>query len=209
MGRRVIVNLEDKILSAVLRMNASEGIAKISTKNLAQKLAISEPVIFAHFVTKQGLLDASFEYAWKLIYSSFGQPLSLLTKDPAEGFKIYQEKTDFLLKNRKMPLLYVYDYLNSSFCHQEFADLAMKDTRDAIMSYFRSQAPHFTEYDLDLIAKQNIHLSLIYLVEILRKRLIRSERSDAIYFTLRHNGYIALLQSDLSAYQEPKKKRNL
>lgn len=205
MGRRVIVNLEEKILSAVLRMNASEGIAKISTKNLAKKLEISEPVIFAHFATKQGLLDASFEYAWKLIYSSFGQPVSLLAKDPTEGFKIYQKKTDFLLKNQKMALLYVYDYLNSSFCNQQFADLTMEDTRKVIMGYFRSQAPQLTEYDLDLIAKQNIHLSLIYLVEILRKRLIRSERSDAIYFTLRHNGYLAILQSDLSVYQEPKK----
>jgi AcrR family transcriptional regulator len=204
MGRRVIVNLEEKILSAVLRMNANEGIAKISTKDLAKKQGISEPVIFAHFETKQGLLDASFEYAWKLIYSSFGQPVSLLAKDPAEGFKIYQEKTDFLLKQGKMPLLYVYDYLNSSFCHQDFADLVMKDTHDAIENYFRSQAPHLTEYDLDLIAKQNIHLSLIYLVDIFRKKLVRSERSDAIYYTLRRNGYLALLQSDLSAYQEPK-----
>ena len=206
MGRRVIVNLEAKILSAVLKINAKDGFSNISTKKIAKKLAISEPVIFAHFNTKQGLLDASFRYAWKLIAPSFGTPRSLLIRDSREGLRIYREKTDLLLHEFKLPLLYVYDYLNSSCSQSEFADQVMADTRCMIEEYFKSQAPSFTAYDLDLIAKQNIHLSLVYLVEILRNKLVRSERSEAIYYTLRRNGYLALVSCDLSAYKGPDKK---
>jgi AcrR family transcriptional regulator len=205
MGRRVIVNLEGKILNAVLKMNASVGIANISTKVLAQKSHISEPAIFAHFLTKQGLLDAAFEQAWKMIYQSFGKPVSLLASDTDEGFKIYQKKTDLLLKESKEPLLYVYDYLNSSYCRQDFADLVMADTLNTIKDYFHAQDPALSAYDLELIAKQNIHLSLVYLVDIFRGKFIRSERSDAIYYTLRHNGYLALIHCDFSPYPEPKK----
>ena len=78
MGRRKILNLETKIFSAVIKMNAKEGISNISTKLLAKKLGISEPVFFSHFITKQGLLNASFDYAWQQIYTYFGVPTSLM-----------------------------------------------------------------------------------------------------------------------------------
>jgi hypothetical protein len=43
-------------------------------------------------------------------------------------------------------------------------------------------------------------------VNIIRKRIVRSERSDALYYTLRHNGYLALLQTNLDAYKGAKSK---
>ena len=81
----------------------------------------------------------------------------------------------------------------------------MADTLNTIKDYFHAQDPALSAYDLELIAKQNIHLSLVYLVDIFRGKFIRSERSDAIYYTLRHNGYLALIHCDFSPYPEPKK----
>lgn len=204
MGRRKIENLEPKILAGVLRMNAKEGIANISTRKLAKKLGISEPVLFSHFMSKQGLLDAAFEYAWGKIYGDFGVSRSLLEKDFAQGFAIYRAHTDSLLSKSKDPILFAFDYLTSSFRAKEFSDLVMKDAKDALKGFFLGEDPQLTPYDLDLIVNQNIHLSLIYLVEILRGNILRSERSDAIYYTLRRNGYLALLKANLSPFASPK-----
>jgi Transcriptional regulator len=205
MGRRKIVNLEQKIFVAVLRMNAKEGFSNISTKSMAKKLHVSEPVFFSHFLTKQGLLNATFDYAWKQIFPNFGIPTSLMESDFDKGFKIYQTKNDVILAKWPNEILFVHDFLNASHGDIAHADQTMKETMDMLKGFFAAADPQLSPYDLDILARHTLKLSLGYLVEIIRGNLVRSQRSDALYYTLRHNGYLALRQTNLSLYKGPEK----
>jgi AcrR family transcriptional regulator len=114
MGRRSIANIEKKILEEVLRENFKYGITSISTKDLARRLHISEPVIFAHFQTKQHLIDSAFEYAWKkvpvrAIFPSVGENI-----DDPSVFKTYLSRFHEILSEPKA-LVYGENYFHSSY----------------------------------------------------------------------------------------------
>jgi AcrR family transcriptional regulator len=196
MGRKGIPNIENKILNAVLKADAKGGLSSISTRDIAKKLGISEPVIFARFGSKQGLLEAGFTYAWEQIYEDFGIPRSLIEPDEALGFKIYQERTDALL-TRKLPVLYVFDYLVSPLNDNHFTDQAMNNSYSLIKDYFARLKPELDDAACLVIAKQLVFLSLTYLEDILRGKIVRNEETDRIYYTLRRNGYLALVKAKI------------
>ena len=61
MGRRKLVpNINEKIMIEVMKMTMKVGTGLVSTKEIAKKLEISEPVIFTHFKTKADLMNATF-----------------------------------------------------------------------------------------------------------------------------------------------------
>lgn len=197
MGRHGIPNIEHKILNAVLKMEAKEGLSGVSTRDIAKKLAISEPVIFARFGSKKGLLEAAFAYAWEQIYEDFGIPRSLLAQNEEEGLKIYQERTSSLLK-KKLPVLYVFDYLVAPSSDLAFTETTMANSYGLIKTYFRSLKPELDDANALVIARQLVFLSLTYLEDILRGKLARNEATDRIYYTLRRNGYLALVNSKIA-----------
>lgn len=197
MGRHGIPNIEHKILNAVLKMEAKEGLSGVSTRDIAKKLAISEPVIFARFGSKKGLLEAAFAYAWEQIYEDFGIPRSLLAQNEEEGLKIYQERTSSLLK-KKLPVLYVFDYLVAPSSDLAFIETTMDNSYGLIKTYFRSLKPELDDANALVIARQLVFLSLTYLEDILRGKLARNEATDRIYYTLRRNGYLALVNSKIA-----------
>ena len=197
MGRHGIPNIEHKILNAVLKMEAKEGLSGVSTRDIAKKLAISEPVIFARFGSKKGLLEAAFAYAWEQIYEDFGIPRSLLAQNEEEGLKIYQERTSSLLK-KKLPVLYVFDCLVAPSSDLAFTETTMANSYGLIKTYFRSLKPELDDANALVIARQLVFLSLTYLEDILRGKLARNEATDRIYYTLRRNGYLALVNSKIA-----------
>jgi AcrR family transcriptional regulator len=77
MGRKAIKNIEKKILGEVMKEAFKNGIAAVSTKEVAHKLHISEPVIFAHFETKQNLMVKTFEEAWNALPHTVAFPASV------------------------------------------------------------------------------------------------------------------------------------
>jgi AcrR family transcriptional regulator len=206
MGRRTIVDLEKRIYRSLFRMSARDGFGNISTRDLSKRIGISEPVIFSHFLSKQGLLDASFSAAWIRIYTYFQVPASWVNTDFMSGFALFKSNNDLLLEKFTDEILYAYDYLNSSSFNASFASLVMKDTLTSLKHYFALSDPQLNEDDLDLIANQNLHLSLRYLTQIARGRIKRTERSDAIYYTLRHTGYLALKETNLDLFENAEKK---
>jgi hypothetical protein len=205
MGRKAIPNAEKRIISALLRLNAKYGIGGISTKEIADLAKISEPVIFTHFKTKQGLLDAAYAYAWAQIEEDFGTPRSLLAEDEEEGFRIYQERTTSLLQ-KKLAVYYVENYNTSNYYNSSFSKKTMAHCSELIDRYFLSMNPSFSAYDLSILTPNLINVSLHYLADIERGNIIRSERSDYIYYKLRRYGYKSLYQRDLESRSDKPQK---
>jgi AcrR family transcriptional regulator len=67
MCRTSIANIDEKILDGVIEESFQYGIGWVSTKDIAQNLGISEPVIFSHFHTKKNLILSAYPQAWKVI----------------------------------------------------------------------------------------------------------------------------------------------
>ncbi|MEM1337031.1 MAG: helix-turn-helix domain-containing protein [Bacteroidota bacterium] len=55
---------QEKILNAALELFAHEGYNVVSTSKIAQKAGVSEGLIFRHFESKQGLLNAILQQAF-------------------------------------------------------------------------------------------------------------------------------------------------
>ena len=63
---------QSDILNAALELFSNEGYAATSTSRIAKKAAVSEGLIFRHFVNKQGLLDALLKEADMRLGKLFG-----------------------------------------------------------------------------------------------------------------------------------------
>ena len=58
-----MTNKKEKILRSALELFANEGVNATSTNKIAKKAGVSEGLIFKHFNSKKGLLDAIMESA--------------------------------------------------------------------------------------------------------------------------------------------------
>ncbi len=56
---------QEKILSSALELFANEGYNVVSTSKIAKHAKVSEGLIFRHFKSKQGLLDAILQQAFE------------------------------------------------------------------------------------------------------------------------------------------------
>ncbi len=61
MARRTLRALDARIIKKTVAMGAKEGIAGVSTKEIAATLGITEPTIYVHFKTKGNLLESAYK----------------------------------------------------------------------------------------------------------------------------------------------------
>lgn len=121
MGRKILHNVDGKIMDEVIRETFKYGIAMISTKDVARRLHISEPVIFSHFKTKQNLIDQTFVAAWSKM------PVRVIFPTPDVDirnpiiYEAYIARFDEVLSYPK-ELVYLDSYYHSSYYRKDFAD---------------------------------------------------------------------------------------
>ncbi|MDA3845936.1 MAG: hypothetical protein PF505_05220 [Vallitaleaceae bacterium] len=63
MARRLIPNLEEKILTEAIHLGSLYGANKISTTELAMNIGIKEPTIYGRYKTKMDLLTSAYYFA--------------------------------------------------------------------------------------------------------------------------------------------------
>ena len=73
---------QEKIVNAALELFANEGYNVVSTSKIARSAGVSEGLIFRHFESKQGLLDAILKLAFDKAAELYA-PI-ILEKDPKE-----------------------------------------------------------------------------------------------------------------------------
>lgn len=137
MGRKSIHNVDFKIMDEVIKETTKYGIACISTKELARRIHISEPVIFAHFGTKQNLMDRTFEYAWKQIPERAIFPKASDQVNDPEVYNLYIARFQELLKYPKV-LIFGDAYYHSYFYNKVFADRVMSGLVNQLVPIFAS-----------------------------------------------------------------------
>lgn len=114
MGRRKLVpDIDDKIMSEVMKMTMKVGTGLVSTKVIAKKLGISEPVIFTHFKTKADLMNATFVKACQPLKKDKITAI-VLAKGKSATFEDYRPALLWALSFKK-ETVYIHHYLASSY----------------------------------------------------------------------------------------------
>lgn len=77
---------KDRILSVALELFAKDGFSSVSTSKIAKRAKVSEGLIFRHFESKKGLLDAIVEQARERTITLFA-PI-ILQADPSKAIQM-------------------------------------------------------------------------------------------------------------------------
>lgn len=192
MGRKSIANIEKKIIKQALKVNFKFGLGGISTRDIAKTLGISEPVIFSHFLTKRGLLNATFKAAYESLPKIIGIPASVQADSDHAQFLHYQEQMTLALK-KPHELYFIQAYLYSDYYDQKTVAEAADPFVAQLMNMFTGFPAAITPEDARLFAIQYIDSNLNYLVKIVRGQIVRSEKTDFVYYGTYGYGYVGIL----------------
>jgi len=125
MGRRKLVaNIDDRIMVEVMKMTMKIGTGLVSTKEIAKKLGISEPVIFAHFKTKADLMDATFLKACAPLLNDQIAEVCC-EKGSCATYEDYKPALLWALSFKK-ETIYVHHFLASSYCKDAIVREALR-----------------------------------------------------------------------------------
>lgn len=92
---------QEMILNAALELFAGEGFAATSTSKIAKRAGVSEGLIFRHFESKQGLLDALISMAETKLGEMYGpvimetDPRKVIRKTIQAPFRIDEKEYNF------------------------------------------------------------------------------------------------------------------
>jgi AcrR family transcriptional regulator len=193
MGRKGIKNIEGKIIAEVMREAFKNGIAAVSTKEVAAKLHISEPVIFAHFQTKQNLMTKTFETAWNSWPHTVAFPLNLTEEDDAEAYNKYKEKVQTCTA-QPIPFIYTYEFINSRYYKYSDVQRVEGHFREEIVEIFHTINPKMPPKDLDLLAERFIESSITSISHIILGHHPSDDETMSMFWGARIYGFVGVLK---------------
>ncbi len=109
---------QEQIKKAVLEIIATEGLQKLSTRNLAHRVGISEGAVFRHFASKRDIILGIMEDVRKDLQETLRR-IATSAKNPDERlFDFLCAHIQYLLKNKGITIL-----LFSEAAHMNDAEL--------------------------------------------------------------------------------------
>jgi AcrR family transcriptional regulator len=193
MGRRILKNIDERILNEVLKENFKYGISCISTKRIASHLGISEPVIFTHFGTKDGLMTSAFTYAWGLFPHVVAFPKTLEPEDDRKAFAEYKSKIEVAL-DKPLAISYIEDFLCSRNADYKIVKNVTQSYRDDIIKCFKEINPRLTDEMLQVAAERFIESSVATIYHMVMGQHPHDDKTLMLYYTCRIYGMVAVLE---------------
>jgi AcrR family transcriptional regulator len=158
MGRRKLVaNIDEKIMNEVMKMTMKVGTGLVSTKEIAKKLQISEPVIFTHFKTKANLMNATFVKA--CAFTAEDQIARVCLEKGAQAtFADYKPAILWTLTFKK-EIVYIHHYLASSYYDNEVVFQCLKPFFDTLKTAMKKlgASPEITPEEYDFLTYAYFH----------------------------------------------------
>ena len=112
---------QEEIKSAVLSIIYRDGLKKVSTKNIAREVNISEGSIFRHFRTKKEIILAIMDDVINDLIENLRQISLEQTSPPERLFRYMCETVHYLIKNKGITIL-----LFSEASYENDSDLMTK-----------------------------------------------------------------------------------
>jgi AcrR family transcriptional regulator len=194
MGRHKLDSSVDAlILDEVMYQTAEKGTNLVSTKDIAAKLKISEPVIFDRYKTKKELMDATFERAWAA-FSAEPSYLVVLRADKSFLYKDYER----LIKRRltlKKEIIYIKHYKTSTFCNLELSTQLGAPLYDGMKSLVRQNYPEISDETLLFLVRTFLESEIDALYDFVTGYLEPTDENLSLAFTTIVEGFRAGINS--------------
>jgi AcrR family transcriptional regulator len=198
MGRKTIANIDKKIVREVWRESVKYGIESVSTKEISQKLKISEPVIFTHFKTKKNLMLSAFEEAWRLLPDRNVIPTKLINGDEEEAFSNFKEIVRLCTANPS-PIIYANQFVNSSYFSKKEAGPIMSSYEQELKRNFGSINPKITPNYLENLSDLAISGLLNSLSRIVLGQFGKDDESLCVVWGTIVYGFVGVLKMEGAA----------
>lgn len=155
MGRRRLDDkIDEKIMSEVMRQTVKSGTSLVSTKGIAKKLGISEPVIFTHFRTKADLMNATFVFAWKPFLDD---PILKVVKEHGDDVRFEYYKTAMVeTLSWKKETIYIHRYLASGYFNSVVVNKTTASYLKSLTGILKNFNSAIPENDFTLIARSYV-----------------------------------------------------
>lgn len=151
----------------------------ISTKDVARRLHISEPVIFSHFKTKQNLIDQTFLYAWTKMPERVIFPLPDVDIRDPKVYEIYMTRFNEVLSCPK-ELVYLDAYYHSSYYRKDFAANATSGMLNRLVPVFALYQTGRSEEQRRLMVGRYIENTITDLAQFARGTVPKTDENFRI-----------------------------
>jgi AcrR family transcriptional regulator len=176
-----------------MKENFKYGIAGVSTKRIASRLGISEPVIFAHFQTKENLMVSTARAAWDQLPHKMAFPKVLTAEEDHRAFLEYKEKVEAWLK-KPLPVAYLADFSNSRYSEYSLMLEMMKPYTDEIAQTFSAINPKIPEGSIRVLAERFIESSITTIYHMVMGHHPHDDKTLMLYYGSRIYGMVGMLE---------------
>lgn len=183
MGRRKLGNnIDEKIKNEVMRMTMKVGTGLVSTKELAKKLGISEPVIFTHFRTKAELMNATFIQA---VQPFLNDPMMQAVENSGGfvNFALFEEAMKKCLTFKK-ETVFIHHYLGSSYFDSEVVQSSLSPFCNRLHNIWRSYGPHVSEETYHVIGWNYFQTRINVFSSFIDKMFVPSDENLKLAFSV-------------------------
>lgn len=182
MARRTLVDIDDRLLDAVMDIGAHEGIQGITTVKVAKMCGVSHFTCFDHFGTKQNLLDqaaAKFEIDY----------LKIIMKhlpDAKSVGELWLMVLDDLMKNSNGAIYYLNYFL--TFGYVIFPQNANPDVaKIALVKHF-GELKDFTDETYALVWDHFTNQCIVYAAYFAKRPMVDTPENRKLFKDLVFKG---------------------
>lgn len=114
-----------QIKSAVLKIIAAEGLGKLSTRNLASKVGVTEGALFRHFASKKDILFAIFQDVRGDLLAELREVAHSNASSDKKLAEFLAVHVNYLIANKGITILLFSEaaHMNDSRLKREFRDI--------------------------------------------------------------------------------------
>ncbi len=122
------MNAKEKLLTEAAKLFASKGFSETGTDEIVRNSGVAKGLLFYHYKSKEGLLQAVLVRAWEVIRNSC--EVDIEDKSPHRTLRtLIKQMTRSLEKDHDYRKLYMAVLLNKSLTHK--LDVALKNPSEA------------------------------------------------------------------------------
>jgi len=201
MGRRRLdEKIDEKIMAEVMKQTVKMGTGLVSTKEIAKRLGISEPVIFTHFKTKADLMNATFVFAWKPFLRD---PILEVVKEHGRDtrFEYYKAAMEETLTWKK-ETVYIHHYLASSYFNAAVVNKTTASYLKSLTGILQDFNGTIPENDFTLIARSYVEERIDLAKIFVTGDFSINDDNLRIAFNLLTGGLQSAIQEDATHYQK-------
>jgi AcrR family transcriptional regulator len=190
MARRKLVNIDDKILRATIKIGAESGINNIPARKVAKQCGISDATIFEHFQNKQNLILQAKLYVDKELLK-IQSSVKFNQEEFTKTFKEAWEACFDYLVNHPLETKF-YDRYRHSEYYRPTTSAETNGIVRKLYEYMTFFKPSLTEREhaFEIIVAHAVETTIHVALQVIEGKMTKTEETTEFVFNLIFGGIL-------------------